>query len=207
MVLVGTALFVAYRMTLGVKAPLSTFRLNAKPSIDGRLLGHFPYPEAKASELVFLAPGLRLHRNAATSFRAMQQAAAADGISLIILSAFRSVDDQQHLFFTVKAERNQSAQDRAKVSAPPGFSEHSTGYAIDIGDLANPQSNLSQSFAHTRVYRWLRINAARYHFILSFPKDNRQGVSFEPWHWRFEGSVDALRLFEPAHRLRRTLQD
>ena len=44
-------------------------------------------------------------------------------------------------------------------------------------------------------------NANRYHFTLSFPAGNAQGVSYEPWHWRFEGSAEALKLFEPAHRL------
>jgi D-alanyl-D-alanine carboxypeptidase len=49
---------------------------------------------------------------------------------------------QQSLFFTIKAEREQSAAERAKVSAPPGFSEHHTGYALDIGDLAAPETEL-----------------------------------------------------------------
>ncbi|MEY4359361.1 MAG: hypothetical protein RLZZ631_847, partial [Cyanobacteriota bacterium] len=42
-----------------------------------------------------------------------------------------------------------------------------------------------------------------YHFTLSFPQGNRQGVSYEPWHWRFEGSADALKIFESAQRLAR----
>ena len=176
-------------------------RLAAQRTSDGRLLGHFPYPEASATQLVTIAPGMRLHRDAATSFLAMRGAAAADGISLSVLSAFRSVNDQERLFFDVKAERNQTSMDRAKVSAPPGFSEHSTGYAIDVGDPSRHDSNLSPAFAATPAYRWLVKNAARYQFVLSFPEANTQGVNFEPWHWRYEGSTDALRLFEPAQRL------
>lgn len=177
--------------------------LDAKLSQDGRLLGHFPYPEAKASELVSVAPGQMLRQEAAESFLSMQQAAAADGIALTLLSAFRPVAVQKQLFFSVKAQRNQSSLDRARVSAPPGFSEHSTGYAIDLGDLHQPGANLSPAFSQTAAYRWLSRHAARYHFALSFPSDNPQGVNFEPWHWRYEGSVDALRLFEPAQRLHR----
>jgi len=175
--------------------------LRATPSADGRLLGHFPYPEAKPSQLVAFAPGMLLRPDAAKSFSSMQSAAAADGIALNLLSAFRSHEVQRQLFFDVKADRNQTALDRSKVSAPPGFSEHSTGYAIDLGDLREPQTNLSASFVHTQAYRWLRANAARFQFNLSFPEDNPQGVSFEPWHWRFEGSTESLQLFEPAHRL------
>ena len=89
------------------------------------------------------------------------------------------------------------------VSAPPGFSEHSTGFAIDLGDGLAPATNLSPSFDQTEAYAWLNANAARYHFTLSFPRGNAQGVSYEPWHWRFEGSAEALQLFEPAQRLAR----
>lgn len=177
--------------------------LQASLSSDGRLLGHFPYREAKASQLASVLPGLQLKPDAAASFQSMQRAAAADGVALTLLSAFRSVETQQQLFFAVKAARNQSSVDRAKVSAPPGFSEHSTGYAVDLGDGRAPQTNLSEAFTHTAAFRWLLQNAARFHFTLSFPKENPQGVSFEPWHWRYEGSTDALRIFEPAHRFQR----
>jgi D-alanyl-D-alanine carboxypeptidase len=170
-------------------------------SADGRLLGHFPYPEAQVNQLVALAPGVKLRQEAANAYQAMEQAAAADGVSLTLLSAFRSVAEQEHLFFAIKAQRNQSSLDRAKVSAPPGFSEHSTGYAVDIGDGNQPNTNLSPAFTQTRAYRWLTTNAARFQFTLSFPRGNPQGVNFEPWHWRYEGSVEALRLFEPAQRL------
>ena len=184
-----------------VQPPLAS-GLREKIGSDGRLLGHFPYPEAVETTLVAVAPGMKLRQDAAKSFFAMQRAAAAEGISLTLLSAFRSIDLQKQLFFDVKAQRNQTSLDRAKVSAPPGFSEHSTGYAIDIGDSSQPQNNLSPTFINTRAYRWLTNNAARFQFVLSFPKDNPQGVSFEPWHWRYEGTVEALRLFEPAQRLR-----
>jgi D-alanyl-D-alanine carboxypeptidase len=110
---------------------------------------------------------------------------------------------QRQLFFDVMAQRNQSSLQRAQVSAPPGFSEHSTGYAVDLGDGKDPQTNLSTRFDGTAAYRWLRANSARFHFALSFPLRNAQGVSYEPWHWRFEGSNEALRLFEPAMRLSR----
>lgn len=188
--------------------PISRFRPNStallyqpRLSADGRLLGHFAYPEAKDSQLVAVSPGLFLRPDAAKSFLMMQRAAAGEGVSLTLLSAFRSIALQKQLFFDVKASRNQTAVDRAKVSAPPGFSEHSTGFAIDIGDLSQPQANLSPAFMHSNAFHWLLKNAARYHYVLSFPANNPQGVSFEPWHWRYEGSTEALRLFEPSNRL------
>jgi len=175
--------------------------LKERPTADGRLLGHFRYPEAPSGVLVALGASLQLRPEAAASFHAMQQAAATEGVDLQVLSAFRSIELQRSLFFDVKAERNQDASTRAKVSAPPGYSEHSTGYAVDLGDGGQPATNLSQNFENTPAYQWLSQHAGHYHFILSFPKGNHQGVSYEPWHWRFEGSSDALRLFEPAQRL------
>lgn len=184
-------------------APPPVQGLNARLSLDGRLLGHLPYRQVPDDQLVTIAPGLQLQREAADAFQAMQAAAAADGVDLRALSAFRSMALQKHLFFDVKSERNQTASERARVSAPPGFSEHSTGYALDLGDGRQPDSNLSRSFENTPAFAWLQRNANRYHFELSFPLNNRQGVSYEPWHWRFEGSADALKTFEAAQRLAR----
>lgn len=181
--------------------PVPVAGLEARLSADGRLLGHFPYPEAPAAELVPVEAGQLLRADAAADFQAMRQAALADGVGLGLLSAFRSVALQRQLFFDVGASRQQTAETRAKVSAPPGFSEHGTGYAVDLADLNAPGTNLSTSFADTRAFRWLSQNAARYHFRLSFPQGNSQGVAYEPWHWRYEGSTKALKLFQPAVRL------
>ncbi|KEF43457.1 MAG: carboxypeptidase [Cyanobium sp. CACIAM 14] len=177
--------------------------LAARLGPDGRLLGHFPYPDAREEDLVTIGAGLRLRPDAARALAAMRAAAAADGVALTVLSAHRSIELQKKLFFDVKAERNQTSSDRAMVSAPPGFSEHSTGYAVDLGDAREPGTNLTESFETTAAYRWLDRHAARFHFVRSFPRGNRQGVSYEPWHWRFEGSTEALEMFEPAQRLAR----
>ena len=148
-----------------------------------------------------IAPGLQLRADAGIALQAMKQAAAADGIELVVISAFRSISLQRQLFFDVGAERNQTPQARAQVSAPPGFSEHSTGYAVDLADGRRPDTNLSASFEGTAAFAWLAANAARFHYQLSFPPRNPQGVSYEPWHWRYVGSTEALQLFEAAHRL------
>lgn len=200
---VGSTAVLVWQPTVLLRflAPVPLAGLASRPGLDGRLLGHFPYPEAAALDLVTVAPGLRLHRDAADALLQLLDAARADGIEIKVLSGFRSVALQQQLFFDVKSSRNQSAQERARVSAPPGYSEHSTGFAVDLGDARNPQTDLSGSFAQTSAFAWLTANAARFHFILSFPPGNQQAVSYEPWHWRFEGSAAALQQFEPAQRL------
>ncbi|GJP61510.1 hypothetical protein CLOP_g18664 [Closterium sp. NIES-67] len=117
----------------------------------------------------------------------MQDAARRDGIFLTPLSGFRSVKDQQSVFYGVKAARNQNIRQRAKVSAPPGFSEHHTGYALDIGDANSPATHLEFDFENTEAFYWLQKHANRFHFELSFPPDNTRGIMYEPWHWRFVG--------------------
>lgn len=172
---------------------------STQPAIetDRGLLGHLPYDVASESELEAISADgrLKMRPTAAKKFLQMQAAAKADGIILTALSAFRDDKTQEHLFFDVKEQRVQDAAKRAEVSAPPGYSEHHTGYAIDIGDGNAPVTNLETSFADTAAFRWLEQNALKYSFELSFPPDNEQGVSYEPWHWRFVGDRDSLETF------------
>ena len=185
----------------GLMGPAPVEGIQDRPTADGRLLGHFPYPEASVQNRILMQPVIELHQEAADALSSMRAAASADGVDLRLLSGYRSHDLQERIFFDIKSDRNQTAAERAKVSAPPGYSEHSTGYAIDLGDGTIPEANLSESFEATRAFRWLQDHAASYHFVLSFPLDNPQGVTYEPWHWRFEGAASALRLFESAHQL------
>ena len=161
------------------------------------LLGHLPYDVAPQSSLdAITADGrLSLRSAAAKKFAQMQADAKADGIILVPISAFRTAEAQEQLFFGVKEQRVQDAAKRAEVSAPPGYSEHHTGYAIDIGDGNAPATNLETTFADTAAFAWLKENALKYSFELSFPPDNPQGVSYEPWHWRFVGDRDSLETF------------
>ena len=67
---------------------------------------------------------------------------------------------------------------------------------IDINKDANV---FEVEFENTRAFKWLKRNAAKYHFRLSFDK-NHKSVDYEPWHWRYEGSIDSLKIFERANR-------
>ncbi|WP_404783454.1 D-alanyl-D-alanine carboxypeptidase family protein [Altericista sp. CCNU0014] len=169
-----------------------------------RMLGHFAYAEAPIDELApITADGsVKLRQAAAESYRKMEAAAAAEGVRLIPISGFRSVADQNDLFFRVKEQRNQPVSKRAEVSAPPGHSEHHTGYAVDIGDAERSDTNLSQSFESTPAFQWLSANAARFSFEMSFTQGNAQGVSYEPWHWRFVGDRTSLETFYRAQHLK-----
>jgi zinc D-Ala-D-Ala carboxypeptidase len=169
-----------------------------------QVLGHFAYAEAPANELepITADGSIKLRQAAAESYRKMEAASAAAGVRLMPISGFRSVADQNDLFFRIKEQRNQGVSKRAEVSAPPGHSEHHTGYAIDIGDADHSDTNLSQDFDSTPTFRWLSENAARYSFEMSFTQGNAQGVSYEPWHWRFVGDRTSLETFYRAQHLK-----
>lgn len=161
------------------------------------LLNHRAYDEAPAESLVALSAngGIRLRTAAAAQYEAMAQAAAREGIRLVPLSGFRTQAEQEAIFFSLKAERGQDAPTRAEVSAPPGYSEHHTGYAVDVGDSNQPGTHLIRDFVDTQAYQWMEANAVHYGYELSFPLDNLQGVAFEPWHWRFVGDRTSLETF------------
>ena len=168
---------------------------------DLSLLGHLPYPEASIDELILYSPGIYVHKDIYENLKEMQFRAAQKGISLQLLSGYRSINLQKDIFYENKSIRNQTAVERSMVSAPPGYSEHSTGYAIDVGDGNFPNTHFEVEFEQTPAFKWMKKFAAKYHFVLSFPPNNKQGVTYEPWHWRFEGTVNALRKFEAANKI------
>lgn len=164
------------------------------------LFGHHAYSEAPLNQLRTIGRAsdgyeIRLREAAAKSYLKMEADAKAEGVDFVVISGFRTIAEQQQLFFEISKQRNQTPAQRAKVSAPPGHSEHHTGYAMDIGDGAVPSANLSTSFEKTAAYQWLQNNAAKYGFEMSFPPNNPQGVMYEPWHWRFVGDDDSLATF------------
>jgi D-alanyl-D-alanine carboxypeptidase len=123
---------------------------------------------------------LRLTPRAASAWRRMETAAARDGVTLLPLSAFRSVA-RQTAIIRRKLARGQPIGAILRVSAAPGCSEHHTGRALDLG---TPEHlGLEATFARTRAFRWLIVNAARFGFRLSYPRRNPQGINYEPWHW------------------------
>ncbi|MGB3238980.1 MAG: M15 family metallopeptidase [Geitlerinemataceae cyanobacterium] len=162
--------------------------------------GHLPYAQAPQEELVSIGNGERLRRGAASSFWQMQGAAEKAGIALVPLSGFRDRVEQDFLFYDIAARRGQSLSERARTSAPPGYSEHHTGYAVDIGDDNDRSADFHRAFAQTDAGRWLLANAGKYGFELSFP-DDAICVSYEPWHWRWVGDPESEQAFQTARDL------
>ena len=112
----------------------------------------------------------------------MRKRAQSDGVTLQLVSAFRSVDYQAQILRR-KLERGQSMDEILAVSAAPGFSEHHTGRALDLTTPGSPV--LEEPFEGTKAFDWLRTHAGEHGFHLSFPLNNRHGLLYEPWHWCF----------------------
>ncbi len=179
--------------------PLNNLKFQVERNHDARILGHLPYNETPKEKLVLIEPNIEVHMDMRDSLLKMREKAKKDGIYLVFLSGFRSISLQNDIFYSLKSIRNQEAAERARVSAPPGYSEHSTGFAIDIGDATQRETDFETDFENTEAFRWLIKNAAKFHFKLSFNKDNKY-IDYEPWHWRYEGSIEALKVFESSNR-------
>jgi D-alanyl-D-alanine carboxypeptidase len=166
------------------------------------LYGHLPYEEAQKDALVAFCYGSSnlLRKEVAQVVAVMIEAAKAEGVALRPVSCFRSLSAQDWLFYGIAKQRGQTPEERARVSAPPGYSEHHTGYAIDFGDR-NQSVDLKPAFADSPAGQWLLTNGPAYGFELSFPPGNGQGVSYEPWHWRYVGTPEALATFRWAREL------
>lgn len=162
---------------------------------DGRRFGHLPYADATAAGLVLAPPGFalgqpcRVQPAVIPDLTRLLAAKAASGVpgTLHGLSCYRSIAHQQSVF--CHARRRCDAAARARQVAPPGYSEHETGYAIDFAVRPAPGCpDTRDCIAATPAGQWLLANGARYGFELSFPAGNAQGVTWEPWHWRWVGT-------------------
>ncbi|MEE1043605.1 MAG: D-alanyl-D-alanine carboxypeptidase family protein [Clostridia bacterium] len=119
----------------------------------------------------------------------MADDAKKDGLTMKVVSAYRTEDYQKNLY-------NNKVRTTGKVnadnySARPGFSEHQTGLAVDI-------SSTKGVFEYTPEFKWLQKHAHEYGYILRYPKGKEwiTGYSYEPWHYRYVGTDVATIIYE-----------
>ena len=128
----------------------------------------------------------QLHPETLDAWEKMKEAAESDGIELHIISAFRSVARQSEI---IEEKKRKGISDDMifSVSAPPGYSEHHTGRAIDLG--TPNYTDLAEEFGNSEAFCWLIAHARQFGFRLSYPIENPYGIAYEPWHWFFEGNA------------------
>lgn len=125
--------------------------------------------------------GMKSSRIAFNAYKQMSDAASKEGYGIVINSAYRSYQDQIDLSNYYLKWYGQNYVD--KYVAKPGFSEHQTGLAFDIG------SRSVNVFANSREYQWMKDNAYKYGFIERFTVkwEKITGFRKETWHYRYVG--------------------
>ncbi|WP_153732284.1 M15 family metallopeptidase [Sporosarcina obsidiansis] len=157
--------------------------------VKGILIASKQYPLPKD-----FAPGES--KEARAAFDEMAAEALLSGIKLQAFSTYRSYDYQVTLYNRYVERDGQEAADR--YSARPGYSEHQTGLAFDIGEVNHEKHWASTSFGETEAGKWLGANAYQYGFILRYPKGKEEitGYMHESWHYRYVGKEKALQIFK-----------
>lgn len=152
-------------------------RVNGITYVDGIMIANKTYTLPRSYD-----PGIR--QEAADALAQMQNAAAAEGLSLFIVSGYRSYSRQEAVYAGWVS--SDGAEKADTYSSRPGHSDHQTGYAFDL-------NSLSQTFAYTQEGIWLAEHCADYGFIIRYPegKEMYTGYIYEPWHVRYIGREKA----------------
>jgi LAS superfamily LD-carboxypeptidase LdcB len=144
---------------------------------------------------------MKVSPEAQAGFDAMATAAKKDGVDLRVSSGYRGPSTQAGTFCSEgngagEADGKRPKQNpysaggdaiRAKAVAPPGFSEHQTGNAMDISFDPKTQATKADwnSEQGKKAYDWLNRNAARFGFEQSY--NGTGATQEEKWHWRQTG--------------------
>lgn len=157
-------------------------RVDGLTSIDGILIvnNSFSLPESYGIGAI--------QKDAYAEFNNLLTDARADGVHFSLLSGYRSYRTQKEIYDDYVSKHGKEAADKA-VSRP-GYSEHQTGYALDL-------NNAEESFGNTNEGKWLAANCAKYGFIIRYPKGKESvtGRQYQPWHIRYVGSELAKKLY------------
>ena len=153
------------------------------PADYGARRGLPPQPEAR--ELASIGANeegrdILLSPAAAAAWIRMRDAARGAGVELVAISGFRSIE-RQVAIIRAKLAAGGTIDLILRTIAAPGYSEHHTGRAVDIGVPGGPP--LTEEFAGTPAFLWLQAHAGQFGFGLSYPPGNPHGIAYEPWHW------------------------
>ncbi len=174
--------------------------LNGKQDKDWNLIlvNHWNYiPDDYQMVLVRLANGESVDARIYPDLLAMFNAARAHGVDPVVVSGYRSPEEQESLM--MKKINEYQTQGYSAVEAQalaekwvalPGTSEHQLGMAVDI----NPAGDQAKA---DQLYEWLNHNSYKYGFILRYPADKTEitGTIYEPWHYRYVGKEAAAEIY------------
>jgi len=124
----------------------------------------------------------QIHAAVLPYLKNLLDAAKSNGIELFVRSAYRSFNEQEFLKASFRVTYGTGTANT--FSADQGYSEHQLGTTVDF--ITTGQNGQLDGFEKTNAYQWMRNNAHKYGFTLSYPENNAFYI-FEPWHWRYVG--------------------
>jgi len=147
-------------------------------------------------DLVTIEAGEQVRSEVADDLRDMIDAAADDGVTLTMQSGYRSYAYQQQIFGNMLGVYGREYAER--LSARPGYSEHQTGLAVDLGGASKPACDFDPCFATTPEGRWIAEHVREFGFLVRYTKANEDvtGYSPEAWHLRWVGRALTAQMAE-----------
>lgn len=133
----------------------------------------------------------KLNNEAYDAFISLADDAKKEGYTILIVSSYRTYQDQEDVWKDYKASFGTKKADA--YAARAGSSEHETGLAIDVADY----NDKNDKFEATESFKWMQTNAHKYGYILRYPKgkENITGYSYEAWHYRYVGIDTATKVY------------
>ena len=152
--------------------------------IDTSLIAKFEDLSRIPDSLCYKESKIYIRTDARDAFVKMALEAQKDSVFFTAKSGFRSPSYQKQMIRR-RLKENKKFADIIRFAAPPGYSTHSIGNALDIATNTHP-------FEKSKAYAWLIKHAYKYGFIETYPKGNLTLKTWEPWHWEFVGKKSAL---------------
>lgn len=143
------------------------------------------------SEFTIGGKQIQIHSKVAKHLNKLLEDAKDDGLSLRVVSGYRSFDTQKDLKSNYSVIYGAGTANT--FSADQGYSEHQLGTTVDF--TTPTIAGTATSFDQTPEFAWLQKNANEYGFVLSYPKGNAYYM-YEPWHWRFVSRDLAEELYD-----------
>lgn len=184
-------------LSLGMIAPSVTaagaavYDFNSASSLQVVVNKHRQlYPAAYVPGQLVRVQAERLRAPAEDAYKQFAKAAKAAGVTILPISGYRSFSQQASLYDSYVRQYGQATADT--LSARPGYSEHQTGLAMDIGN-ASGICALQACFANTPAGQWAAGHGWEYGFIIRYPAGAgaTTGYTYEPWHLRYVGRAIA----------------
>lgn len=179
------------RVNIGLDKPFYTNTKEAPHQNDSTILvnkynylsSDFVPENLELLNPIYSSKKLYLVKEAKEAFESLAQDASLEDLTIKAMSTYRTYTYQENLYNKYVAQDGENLANT--YSAKAGFSEHQTGYALDVYNKTSSYTD----FENTKEYIWMQKNAYKYGFILRYPKDkeNITGYSYESWHYRYVG--------------------